>query len=368
MSRLFEETEINGMKLRNRLVRSATWEGMCEVDGRPTQKLIDTYVDLAKGDIGLLITGYAFVRLDGKQLPGKMGIQTDDFAEPFKQMTDAVHQAGGTIAVQLVHAGGQANPKSSGLPIVAPSAGKIEQYPVEAAELSRADIADIIAAFGKGARRAREWGFDGIQLHGAHGYLINQFLSPLANRRTDEYGGSIDNRCRFMMAVYEAVRAEVGDDFPVMIKLNMSDNLEGGLEIADALVAAEKLSEAGIDAIETSSGTPASGTMGAARPKINKPEAEGYNMVWAQQVKALVKCPVMAVGGFRSFEVAEKAVSEDGVDYIAMARPLIREPNLAGRWASGNREKAACISCGKCFIPGRKEGGIYCVTDRKARE
>lgn len=368
MSRLFEETEINGMKLRNRMVRSATWEGMCEPDGRPTSKLIDTYVDLAKGGIGLIISSYTFVRLDGKQLPGKMGIQTDDFADDFKRMTDAVHQADGTIAIQLVHAGGQANPSASGLPALAPSAGKIEQYPETAGELSRTEIADIVKAFGQGARRAREWGFDGIQLHGAHGYLINQFLSPLANRRTDEYGGSIENRCRFLLEVYSAVREEAGADFPVMIKLNVSDNLDGGLVAADALVAAEKLSAAGIDAIEVSSGTNASGRETPARTKINKPEAEGYNMIWARQLRDLVGCPVMAVGGFRSFEVAEQAVSEGGMDYIAMSRPLIREPDLAGRWASGDRKKATCISCNKCFVPGRNEGGIYCVTARKARE
>lgn len=368
MSRLFEETRIKSMKMKNRIVRSATWEGMCEVDGRPTDKLINTYVDMAQGGVGLIITGYAFVRPDGKQLPGKMGIQSDDFADNYSRMTTAVHEAGGTIAIQLVHAGGQANPKASGLPSVAPSAVKIDQFPAEPGELTVDDIADIVTAFADGARRAKEWGFDGIQLHGAHGYLINQFLSPLANRRTDDYGGSIENRCRFLVEVYEAVRGQVGDDFPVMIKLNISDNLEGGLEAADGLMAARKLSELGIDAIEASSGTAASGNMTPARAKINKPEAEAYNLELAKQVQAAVDCPVMVVGGFRSFDIAEKAVGEDGMDYIAFSRPLIRQPDLAGRWASGDREPATCISCSKCFIPGRKEGGIYCVVEKKAQE
>jgi len=368
MSRLFEKTEIKGMKLKNRLVRSATWEGMCAADGRPTPKLTDTYVALAEGGTGLIITGYTFVRPEGKQLPGKMGIQSDDFAEAYRQMTQAVHQAGGTIAIQLVHAGGQANPKVSGLQNLAPSAGKIDQYPEAAQELSRQEIADIIEAFRAGARRARDWGFDSIQLHGAHGYLINQFLSPLANRRSDVYGGSLENRCRFLLEVYQAVRATVGDDFPVMIKLNVSDNLQGGLSPADALAAAEKLSAAGIDAIEVSSGTNASGKETPARTRINGPEAEAYNLGWAGQVRERVSCPVMVVGGFRSFEVAERAVTEGGLDYISLSRPLIREPHLAGRWSAGDRRKAACISCNKCYIPGRNEGGIYCVTDRKSAE
>jgi len=368
MTRLFEETAIKSMRMKNRIVRSATWEGMCEDDGRPTPKLIDFYVDLAEGGVGLIISSYAFVSPEGKQLPGKLGIQTDDFADEFRQMTDAVHGAGGTIAIQMVHAGGQANPKTSGMPALAPSGGKVAQFPAEAAELSVDDISRIVTAFAEGARRAKEWGFDGVQLHGAHGYLINQFLSPLTNRRTDTYGGSIENRCRFLMEVYQAVREQVGDDYPVMIKLNLADNLEGGLEVSDGLVAAEKLGVAGIDAIEVSSGTPASGEMGPSRPKINKPEREAYNMALAKQVQKVVKCPVMVVGGFRSYEVSESAVGEGGVDYIAMSRPFIREPGLAGRWSGGDRSPSTCVSCGKCFIPGLKEGGIYCVTEKKLQE
>ncbi len=368
MAQLFEETRIKNMTIKNRIVRSATWEGMCEEDGRPTRKLIDTYVDMAKGGAGLIITGYSFVRPEGKQLPGKMGIQSEDFAAVYKEMTSAVHAAGGTIVIQLVHAGGQANPSVSGSPAVAPSAVKIDQFPEAAEELSLINIADIVAAFADSARRAKEWGFDGIQLHSAHGYLINQFLSPLANRRTDEYGGSAENRCRFLMEVYQAVRKQVGEDYPVMIKLNAVDNLEGGLEIDDAMVAARKLSDAGIDAIEVSSGTVASGEEGPARPKINKPDREAYNMIWARRVKEAVNCPVMSVGGFRSFEVAEKAVSEEAMDYIAMSRPFIREPSLAGRWADGDRSPATCVSCGKCFIPGMSEGGIYCVTEKRQQE
>ncbi len=368
MTQLFEETAIKSMKMKNRIVRSATWEGMCEDDGRPTPKLIDFYVDLAKGGVGLIISSYAFVSSEGKQLPGKIGIQTDDFADAFRQMTATVHEAGGTIAIQIVHAGGQANPKTSGMPALAPSGGKVAQFPTEAVELTVDDILRIVTAFADGARRAKEWGFDGVQLHGAHGYLINQFLSPLTNRRTDAYGGSIENRCRFLMEVYQAIREKVGDDYPVMIKLNLADNLEGGLEVSDGLAAAEKLAAAGIDAIEVSSGTPASGEMGPSRPKINKPEREAYNMALAKQVQEVVNCPVMAVGGFRSYEVSESAVVEGGVDYIAMSRPFIREPGLAGRWSGGDRSPSTCVSCGKCFIPGLKEGGIYCVTEKRLQE
>lgn len=368
MTTLFEETVINGMKLRNRMVRSATWEGMCAQDGRPTQKLINCYKDLALGGVGLIITGYTFVRPDGKQAPGKMGIHTDDFADDFKKLTGAVHDAGGRIAVQLVHAGGQSDTKNAGRQPLAPSAVQVEQFPEMPAELTKHEIRDIVEAFGAGARRAKAWGFDAVQLHGAHGYLINQFLSPLTNRRSDEYGGSIENRCRFLLEVYRKVRETVWAGYPVLIKLNAADNLEGGLELSDGIYAAKKLSEAGIDAIEISAGTPASGEKSPARTKINKPEMEAYNLDMARRVRDAVRCPVMVVGGFRSPELVEKAIKKDGMDYIAMSRPLIREPHLPDRWLKGDRSPARCISCNKCFKPGIKEGGIYCVVEKKERE
>jgi 2,4-dienoyl-CoA reductase-like NADH-dependent reductase (Old Yellow Enzyme family) len=270
--------------------------------------------------------------------------------------------------MQLVHAGGQTDAATAGQQTIAPSSVAVEQFPEIPSEMSQGDIDQVAAAFGAGAKRAKDYGFDGVQLHGAHGYLINQFLSPLTNRRTDKYGGDIENRCRFLMEVYSAVRNKVGNEYPVMIKLNGADNLEGGLELVDAVFAARKLDEEGIDGIEVSGGTPVSGDRTPARIKIKEPKQEAYNIDLALQIKNVVKCPVMSVGGFRSFEVADRAVSLRGIDYIAMARPFIREPNLAGRWQQGNRSPAACISCNGCFKPGLKEGGIYCVVQKKEDE
>jgi 2,4-dienoyl-CoA reductase-like NADH-dependent reductase (Old Yellow Enzyme family) len=368
MTTLFEETTINGLTMRNRMVRSATWEGMCDVDGRPTEKLINFYRDLTQGGIGLIVSGYTFVRPEGKGLPGKMGIHTDDFEGDYKNMIRAVHDAGGKIAVQLVHAGGQTNSENAGRQPLAPSAIQVDQFPELPAELTKQEISDIVTAFGEGARRAKTWGFDAVQLHGAHGFLINQFLSPLTNRRTDEYGSSIENRSRFLLEVYQKVRETVGADYPVLIKLNASDNLDGGVEIDDGVYAAKKLAEVGIDAIEVSAGTPASGAENPAREKINKPEKEAYNLELARRIKNAVSCPVMVVGGFRSFEIAQKTIRDDGMDYIAMARPLIREPDLPNRWHQGDHITAKCISCNSCFGPGLEEGGIYCVIEKKEQE
>jgi 2,4-dienoyl-CoA reductase-like NADH-dependent reductase (Old Yellow Enzyme family) len=368
MRKLFDDTRINGMTLANRLVRSATWEGMAEADGRPTAKLAVYYAHLAKGGVGLIITGYTFVRPDGKQLPGQMGIQGDGFAAEMKALTRSVHAEGGKICLQLVHCGGQTSEKVAGRRPVAPSALQVKQYPELPAELSVAEIGELVRCFGAGAARAREYGFDAVQLHAAHGYLINQFLSPLTNRRSDDYGGSPGNRCRFLMEVYRSVREAVGKDYPVLVKLNGADNLEGGLELEDALLAARELDEEEVDGIEVSGGTPASGDRTPVRQGVDTREQEAYNLPLAARVKGVVSCPVMVVGGFRSFETTAGVIRRDEADYVALARPLIREPHLPRRWAEGDEAKARCISCNGCFKPGLKDGGIYCVVDRIERE
>ena len=368
MFRLFEDTEINGLSLSNRLVRSATWEGMCEPDGRPTKKLVECYTDLAKGEVGLIISSYTFVRPDGKQFPGQMGLYSNSFSTEMKELTSAVHSHGGKICMQLVHAGGQTNSKAIGTRPLAPSAVETIQFFEPPLELSVNDIEDIIARFGKGAAMAREYGFDAVQLHAAHGYLINQFLSPLTNRRSDSYGGSPENRRRFLMEVLRSVRKSVGADFPVLAKLNLSDNIGGGLEADEALDAAITLDREGIDAIEVSAGTPSSGDYTPVRIGIANRGQEAYNLPLAVRVKNSVNCPVMVVGGIRSIETAEDILQREDSDYIALSRPFIREPYLAKRWREGNRDKSACISCNGCFKPGLKEGGIYCVIDRIERE
>lgn len=368
MRKVFDETRINGVPLANRLVRSATWEGMCEPDGRPTQRLAGFYANLAKGGVGLIVTGYTFIRPDGKQLPGQMGIHTDDFATEMRELTAAVHHHGGKICLQLVHVGGQTSSKTIGRQPLAPSAVAVSQFPETPAELSGEEIAALVAQFGAGAARAREYGFDAVELHAAHGYLINQFLSPLTNRRSDAYGGSVENRCRFLVEVYRSVRAAVGNAFPVLAKLNGADYVEGGMELDDALVAARTLDEEGIDAIEVSGGTPASGDRTPVRQGVERREQEAYNLPLAYRIKNAVGCPVIVVGGLRSFEVVEGIIRREEADYAAMARPFIREPHLVRRWAEGDEARARCISCNGCFKPGLKEGGIYCVVDRIERE
>lgn len=365
MATLFEPTAVSTLTLPNRLVRSATWEGMCDPDGRPSQKLADYYTTLARGGVGLIISGYTYVSPEGKQLPGKMGLHTETFEADFKNLTRAVHEVSGKLAIQLVHAGGLADAQVAGQEPVAPSAVPTAQYRQVPVELTPMQIDRIVATFGDSALRAKQWGADGVQIHGAHGYLVNQFLSPLTNQRTDAYGGSIEKRCRFMLEVVRQIRSSVGRNYPVMIKLNATDHLDGGLTPQDAIYAAQQLDAAGIDAIEVSAGTPSSGAKGPAREKIDTPLKEAYNLELARQIKAAVQCPVIVVGGFRSYDMCAMAVAEHGMDFVAMARPLIRQPDLPDRWRQGDRRPATCISCNKCFVPGLRFGGIFCVAEKR---
>jgi 2,4-dienoyl-CoA reductase-like NADH-dependent reductase (Old Yellow Enzyme family) len=359
MKKIFDQTSINGMSLKNRFIRSATWEGMCDEKGCPTDKLIHYYQTLASGGVGLIITGYSFISLDSKQAPGQMGAHTEEFSKKMRCLTSAVHQSQGKICIQLVHTGGRANTSLSKTQPIAPSAINSKLYSTTPRSMSREDILNVIGNFGQAAKRARDWGFDAVELHGAHGYLINQFLSPNTNKRTDEYGGSIENRTRFALEIYHQVRKKVGSKFPIMIKLSANDNISSGLTTSDSIYAAQALDRVGIDAIEISSGSSISGDKSPAR-KITRQDEKAYNLHLAKKIKQKINCPIAVVGGFRSIKNIKKAVEKDGIDYISIARPFIREPGLINKWESGNIAPAKCISCNGCFKPGLEEGGIYC--------
>ena len=353
MRRSFTAWKLGELEVPNRFVRSATWEGMAEEDGTVTPALAEVTADLARGGVGLIISGYAYVRPEGLGLPRQTGAYHDDLVPALGRMADAVHEAGGRIALQIVHAGGQTRAEwIGGRTPLGPTA--MEQPGFGAVEeLTTRQIADIVVAFGDAARRGKEAGFDAVQLHGAHGYLINQFLSPHTNRRTDAYGGDLAGRARFGLEVYDAVRASVGASYPVFIKLNSEDCIDGGLELRDAVEVARRLSERGIDAIEVSGGVPAAGKLSPSRV-LRDPTDEAYFLEHAKAVKAAVDCPVISVGGYRSLSVVEAAL--EYVDAVAIARPFIRQPDLAHRFRDGLQARADCISCGRCFKETLKHG------------
>jgi 2,4-dienoyl-CoA reductase-like NADH-dependent reductase (Old Yellow Enzyme family) len=364
MTTLFEPSEINGMKLQNRFVRSATWEGLAADDGSCTSQLVDLIETLATGGVGLIISSHAYVQKVGQAGGGQLGIHNDDMISGLKKMTAAVHKHKGKIICQLAHAGFFGNAKLSGQTPIAPSVvdGIADGM---RKEMTTEDIQKVITAFATAARRAKIAGFDGVQIHGAHGYLLSEFISPKFNRRTDEYGGSIENRARLPLAVLQAIREAVGTDYPVLIKMNCKEFIDDGLQSEEFVQAGKMLADAGIDAIEVSGGLPVSPKTRPSQLGINKEEKEAYFQEEAKALRKETDVPLILVGGNRSFHVAERLVADGVADYISMSRPLIREPHLINRWKAGDLTKAACVSDNMCFKPAIEGGGIYCVTEER---
>ena len=368
MPELFDEFEINGMVLTNRSVRSATWTGMATQNGRCTTRLTKLVERLARGDVGLIITGFAYVMPNGQALPKQLGIHDDAMIPDLLNLTKRVHAANGKIAMQIVHAGVQTvMRKEIDGPVWGPSVVHDKLFGITPRAMTQRQIKETVQAFARAAGRAKRAGFDAVQLHGAHGYLISQFLSPFRNKRTDNYGGRIENRARFLFETYRAVRKTVGRNFPVFIKLNTKDFVRGGLQERDTLFVAKKLYEMGIDAIEMSGGIPAAGNLSPARTRIRKTSDEAYFLPLAKKIKEEIPVPLILVGGIRSLTTVSQILNTGAADLVSMARPLIREPGLIRRWKEGDRKKAKCISCNQCFATGNSPGGIYCVIERKAR-
>jgi len=371
MSRLFEATKLNGMTLKNRFVRSATAEGMAAEDGAATPRLINLMAELAEGGVGLIITGHSYVTKRGQASPAQLGIYDDKLIPGLCAMVDAVHERDGRIVAQLAHSGLLAIPKLINCPPLAPSApllmtGGLVDVPLQ--EMTIEDIHETVQAFGLAAVRAREAGFDGVQIHAAHSYLLSQFLSAAYNHRGDAYGGSIEKRAKMLLEVVQTIRERVGEDYPVLVKINSRDFLEGGLELEDSLQAGAMLKEAGVDAIEVSGGTFASGDLMPIRRGIATEGDEAYFQAEARAFKERINLPIILVGGIRSFSIAEKIVDNHSADYISMCRPFIREPGLINRWQSGDLRKATCLSDSKCLRPALAGKGIYCVVEKRLQD
>ena len=369
MPGLFDSTTIKGMTLANRFVRSATWEAMAADDGAVTPELCDLMARMARGAVGMIISGHAYVAPEGQAGLRQMGVYSDALEEGLRQMAAAVHREGGRIVMQLAHAGCQAAVNLTGQEAIGPSP-LTNAKGSKGRSMSLEEIAATVEAFGAAARRAYQAGFDGVQIHAAHGYLISQFLSPYFNQRQDQYGGSLENRQRLLLEVMASIRQAVGPDYPVLIKLNSEDFLDGGFTQEEMLTVATALEEAGIDAIELSGGTALSGNfMPVRRGKIDTIAKEVFYRSAAEHFKARIGAPLILVGGIRSFEVAETLVSEGLTDYIALARPLICEPALVRRWRDGDHQRSQCLSDNLCFTPVGKGKGVYCVTaERRAKQ
>lgn len=368
MPSLFEHMPINGMALRNRFVRSATWEGLATNDGASTPPLDAMMAELAAGGVGLIISGYTYVSREGKDAPGQLGVCSDEQIPGLARMARAVHAAGGSMALQLAHAGCFSDRALTGLEPMGPSPLETDDGPVGRA-MSGDELTAVTRAFAAAAVRAQTAGFDAVQVHAAHGYLLSQFLSPYFNRRTDGYGDDVEQRARLLLEVVAAVRDAVGQGYPVLVKMNAEDFLPGGFSVDDMLRVAGMLETAGVDAIELSAGTGL--PEGLSFSRVGRPapgEPEAYYEAAARRFKESVRMPLMLVGGIRTLETAERLVAEGATDYVALSRALIREPGLSERWRAGDTAPARCISGNGCFDTPDEGHGLFCaVEDRKAR-
>ncbi len=355
----FSSTTLGRLTLKNRFVRSATWDGMGFSDGSFSPAQIDLYRNLSRGGAGLLTTGFIAVTEQGRRNREQNLLCETRHEQSLRRVVEVVKREEVALIAQLVHCGGYAKTETSNLPIIAPDAEREPIFEDQPQAITEAEIKILSTQFAEAAARAREAGCDGVQIHAAHGYLISQFLSPCTNHRADNYGGTLENRARFLIEVYEKARSYVGTDFTVTIKINGSDYFPDGFECEDSIKVTQKLAELKLDGVEVSGGNPIS------KPLTPIPQAikAGKNEVPFQNELLMftesLQIPVAAVAGIRSREAVEELINQ-GISLISLSRPLICEPDLIKQWQAGREEPSRCNSCNRCFIPAFKGKGIKC--------
>lgn len=386
---VFEASKIGNVILKNRIIRSATHDGLADESGAPTQKLIKKYELLAKNDVGCIITGYAAVSPNGlSPYPRMLRADSDDLIEAYKNLTSSVHKYSTPIILQLAHCGRQTSSKVIGHQKVAPTAKRHLFYPDKAKKLTEKEIYDIIYDFINAAHRAKLAGFDGVQLHCGHGYLLHDFMSSYGNHREDKWGGSIENRCRIVCEIINGIKEKVG--IPVWVKLSACDMRKGGMNIDESINIARLLEKSGCECIEVSCGTVEDGmntmrsklmpmeavfkyrepcasfpkvlckiSLAAANlinPLIRQPEPlENFNVDNAEKIKEAVSIKVIVVGGIHKLDDIYKIISDGKADFVSMCRPFICEPNLVKKFENSNQKEARCIMCNYCGLVIEKE-------------
>jgi 2,4-dienoyl-CoA reductase-like NADH-dependent reductase (Old Yellow Enzyme family) len=358
---LFTPIDIGALRVPNRFVRSATHEFMAEDDGTPTARHVDLYARLAEGEVGLIITGHAFVNPNGKASLKQTGIYDDRLVEALAKIPPPVHCFRSKIFVQIAHAGRQTKEKFCGCTPIAPSAVFEPTFKLTPKEMTGNEIRTMIDDFVRAGRRAKQAGFDGVQIHVAHGYLLSSFISPHTNRRSDDWGGTAANRARIVIEIVHGIKEVNGTSFPLIAKWNATDFLPAGLRIEESIEMAAMAEGAGLDGLEVSGGMSEAGK-GSVWQGLRSEAEEGYFVESAARFKAALRIPVFGLGGNRTLAMMESYVRGGKVDLISLSRPLIREPFLVRKFRLGEVSKSECISCNKCFNPR----GISCAQLKKS--
>ncbi len=380
MRSLFDPIRVGTMEIKNRFVRSSTHEAMADEKGRPGPALAACYERLAKGEVGLIITGMAFVCLEGRSTAtGMLGIHHDGLIPAYREVVTRVHDRGAKIAMQITHAGRQTRAEATGTTPLAPSPVYDRALRSRPREMTEEEIDRALEAYARACVRVRESGFDAVQIQLAHGYLPYQFQSPVLNRRKDRWGGSLENRMRFTRELYRRCRQAVGEDYPILAKVNAEDRLGRGLGPEEGVPMAQITGRMGFDALEVSCGVYADGfsmirgnlpmdvfvewsiyremnpvSRFLMRHWGNRifgvlPFTELFNLENTRAVKQGVDVPVMLVGGVRNPGDMERIVREGDADMISLCRPLIAEPFFVKAIRRGRRRPSRCIACNLCL-------------------
>jgi 2,4-dienoyl-CoA reductase-like NADH-dependent reductase (Old Yellow Enzyme family) len=362
---------------------------MSKETGEVSDELIKRYERLARGGVGLIIPGYMRIHPTGSAYPNQIGIHSDDLIPGLKKLTETVHREGGRIAFQLAHAGRQTTRSLIGQTPWSPSSrGRDPVNFVKPKEMTEDEIIEVVKAFGAAAKRAVAAGADGVQVHGAHGYLINEFLSPFYNFRTDSWGGSEENRFRFLKEIVLEIQKTVPEGMPVLVKLSTNDYTpKEGITPGLAKKYAEWLAEMRIDGLEVSCGTAIYSYMNMCRGDVPTAELvkslswwkkpigrlmigklegkydleEGYNLEAAKMIKPVLgDTPLFLVGGMRTVANMEEVLENHYADFISMSRPFIREPFLVPKIKEGKMDKVSCVSCNRCLAAVANGFPVYC--------
>ncbi len=370
---LFTPFKLGAIRLRNRVIRAAAFEGMCPGNS-PSDELLNFHRELAAGGVGMTTVAYAAVDRSGLSFPHQLLLRKEVVPE-LKRLTDSVHREGAACSIQIGHCGNMAKASLAGSRPMAPTS-RINLYgPTFPRAMNRNDIQNVVRSFGNAVHLARESGFDAVEVHAGHGYLISQFLSPYTNRRKDEFGGSLDNRARFMRLVTEEVKKAAGNDITVLVKMNMRDGFPGGMEIDESLEVARMLERAGADALVLSGGfvskTPMYILHGVMPVRIlahymenrllkifvrlfgnqlikAEPFKEAYFLEDALKFREQLKLPLVYVGGLISQEKINE-VLDKGFEMVAMARALIKDPAFVNKLLHQELSRSACDTCNYCI-------------------
>ncbi|MFX0175158.1 MAG: NADH:flavin oxidoreductase [Candidatus Hodarchaeota archaeon] len=364
---LFSPEKIGNVRIKNRIIRSATYTRRAEKYGLVGKGLIEFYDELAQGGTGLIISEFIGVDPSGTASAYQLRLDNDSFIPGQKKLVKTVHNYADTkIAAQIAHTGRQGNhPK---YPPVAPSPVTDKLTGLTPRELKESEIKELILKFVAAAKRAYESEYDMVQLHAAHGYFLSNFISPYTNKRSDEYGGSNENMARILVEIYNRINDEIGKDFPITIKLQTQDFVPGGLELKQSLEIAKILVDKGFHAIEPSGGIDETqiGTKNAYPSRqVKSPEEENYFLQTVKELKPYMKnCKMVLMGGIKNPFSAENFLKKGIADFISLSRPLIYEPDLPNRWMQGDLSPSKCISCNSCYFT-MFIGPVYCVVRRR---